>query len=104
MQKWNVKRHRRADRQAKKWKKVDMPMLTRVLKFEAELRNYGKPISQAFVKTAQKIKGGTNCFHCHLKAGNPTLVAVWTVDKSEKIILVSYYGTHEGAGEYGRYC
>lgn len=36
--------------------------------------------------------------HCHLKKGNPTYVAVWTVrDKQTRLIEVEYVGTHEKA-------
>jgi len=39
-----------------------------------------------------------DCYHCHLKKGNPTYVAVWRVtSKKEKIIEVIYVGTHEKA-------
>ena len=101
---WTVKRHRRADRQAKKWKRVDKRMLTKVLKLEAELRAYGIPQSQEFTKTTQKITDMESCFHCHLKGGKPTMVAVWVVCKKERTIDVSYYGTHEGVSAYVRYC
>ena len=39
-----------------------------------------------------------NFYHCHLKKGNPTFVAVWKIiNKKEKIIEVIYVGTHEKA-------
>ena len=39
-----------------------------------------------------------NCYHCHLKKGKPTYVAVWrVVSKKEKIVEVVYVGTHEKA-------
>jgi mRNA-degrading endonuclease RelE of RelBE toxin-antitoxin system len=45
-----------------------------------------------------------DCYHCHLQKGNPTYVAVWRViSKAEKIIEVTYVGTHEKA-YYGRLC
>jgi hypothetical protein len=37
-------------------------------------------------------------FHCHLKKGHPTYVAIWEVlDKEIKLIEVIYAGTHEKA-------
>lgn len=45
-----------------------------------------------------------NCYHCHLKKGNPAYVAVWKViSKKDKIIEVTYVGTHEKA-HYDRLC
>ncbi len=45
-----------------------------------------------------------DCHHCHLKKGRPTYVAVWRVlSNKEKVIEVSYVGTHERA-HYGRLC
>jgi mRNA-degrading endonuclease RelE of RelBE toxin-antitoxin system len=39
-----------------------------------------------------------NLYHCHLKKGRPTYVAVWEVlDKEIKLIEVVYVGTHEKA-------
>lgn len=41
---------------------------------------------------------GKNCFHCHLKKGHPTYVAVWEIrDKEIRLIEVTYAGTHEKA-------
>ena len=45
-----------------------------------------------------------DCYHCHLQKGRPTYVAVWRVlSKKEKIIEVTYVGSHEEA-HYGRLC
>lgn len=39
-----------------------------------------------------------NRYHCHIKSGKPTYVVIWEViDKKEKIVEVSYAGTHEKA-------
>ncbi len=35
--------------------------------------------------------------HCHLKAGCPTYVCCWEVDKVKRQIEVYYVGTHEKA-------
>lgn len=51
-----------------------------------------------------RIKGSTGCYHCHLKKGKPTYVAVWKVtDKENRLVEVRYVGTHEKA-DYGRIC
>ena len=39
-----------------------------------------------------------NKYHCHLKKGQPTYVAVWEVKNKEiRLIDVTYVGTHEKA-------
>ena len=39
-----------------------------------------------------------NRYHCHLKKGHPTYVAVWQVEnKSIRLVEVVYVGTHEKA-------
>jgi hypothetical protein len=39
-----------------------------------------------------------NRYHCHLKKGRPTYVAIWeVVDKEIKLIEVTYAGRHEKA-------
>ena len=41
---------------------------------------------------------GGNRYHCHLKKGKPTYVAVWEIkDKEVRLVEVSYVGTHERA-------
>ena len=48
--------------------------------------------------------GKRDCYHCHLKKGDPTYVAVWRVTESEiKIVEIKYAGTHEGV-DYNRIC
>ncbi len=43
-----------------------------------------------------KLKPGL--YHCHLKRGNPTYVAVWKVDEHTiRFVEVVYAGTHEKA-------
>lgn len=43
-----------------------------------------------------KLSNGN--FHCHLKDGRPTFVAVWAVkDESIQLLEVKYVGTHENA-------
>ena len=51
-----------------------------------------------------EIIGRPGCYHCHLKKGRPTFVAVWQVKYRDiKLIEVRYVGTLEGA-DYGRIC
>ena len=41
---------------------------------------------------------GRSRHHCHLKKGHPTYVVIWEVlDKSSKVVEVTYAGTHERA-------
>jgi hypothetical protein len=41
---------------------------------------------------------GPGRHHCHLKKGRPTYVAVWEVrDREQRIVEVTYVGTHEKA-------
>jgi len=50
------------------------------------------------------FSGRRGCYHCHLKKGKPTYVAVWKVtDKKNRLVEVRYVGTHEKA-DYGRIC
>jgi len=45
-----------------------------------------------------------DCHHCHLQKGRPTYVAVWRIlSKKERIIEVTYVGSHEKA-RYGKLC
>ena len=51
-----------------------------------------------------KIADKSQCYHCHIKKGRPTYVAVWKVNaKDIKCIEVCYVGTHENAN-YERIC
>lgn len=41
---------------------------------------------------------GKERYHCHLKKGHPTYVAVWQLlDKAIRLVEVTYAGTHERA-------
>ena len=45
-----------------------------------------------------KLVGTKEVFHCHIKKGQPTYVAVWViVDKKIKVTEVKYVGSHEKA-------
>jgi mRNA-degrading endonuclease RelE of RelBE toxin-antitoxin system len=53
---------------------------------QPEWRNFGK------------LKGRTDSYHCHLKAGRPTYVTCWKVlDRKIELMEVYYVGSHENA-------
>jgi len=96
---WDIKFTGKAKKQAKNLPfKVQESLFALVLEIEkigpvrTSWPNYGK------------IKGKKDCYHCHLKKGKPTYVAVWKVkDKANKIVEVRYVGTHENAN-YEQIC
>lgn len=74
----------------------------RVIRFLAEDLRSGPPAPQW--PNFSKLRRGQNCYHCHLRRGRPTYVAVWRVrDKKSKQIEVIYVGTHESV-DYSRIC
>jgi mRNA-degrading endonuclease RelE of RelBE toxin-antitoxin system len=49
-------------------------------------------------KNYSKLEGKKRQYHCHIKTGRPTYVAVWEeVDDTIKLVEVTYAGTHEKA-------
>jgi len=49
-------------------------------------------------KNYSKLEGTTQRYHCHVKKGKPTYVAVWeVVDDRVRLLEVTYVGTHEKA-------
>jgi len=90
---WNVKFTGKAKKQARNLPaKVRENLFALVLEIEkispvrTSWPNYGK------------IKGKKDCYHCHLKKGKPTYVAVRKIkSKENKIVEVKYVGTHENA-------
>lgn len=59
-----------------------------------EIEDYG-PVRGNWPNYSQL---SSNRYHCHLKKGRPTYVAVWEVkDKERKLVEVIYAGTHEKA-------
>lgn len=45
-----------------------------------------------------KLTGTIQRYHCHVKKGKPTYVAVWeVVDDRVRLLEVTYAGTHEKA-------
>jgi mRNA-degrading endonuclease RelE of RelBE toxin-antitoxin system len=88
---WTVTSKKKAQKQAQKLPSDIKKILARLLMeieiagpFRSNWQNYG-PL-------------GKNRYHCHLKKGRPTYVAVWEViDKEIQLVEVSYVGTHEKA-------
>ena len=65
-----------------------------LLRLLAEIKIYGPYIN----KWKNYWPLGDNRYHCHLKKGRPTYVAVWEIiDKEIRLVEVSYVGTHERA-------
>jgi mRNA-degrading endonuclease RelE of RelBE toxin-antitoxin system len=61
------------------------------------------PIAASWANFA-KFKEHQDCYHCHLKKGRPSYVAVWRVaDRGIKLIEVRYVGIHEDA-DYRKIC
>jgi len=88
---WTVKTHKKTKKQINKLPQRIQDIVTRLM-LELELSgairgnwlNYGKLTDTRH--------------HCHLKAGQPTYVAVWEESKNEiRLIEVIYVGTHEKA-------
>lgn len=51
-----------------------------------------------------KLKGKTDCFHCHLSKGKPRYVAIWKIANNMiQVVEVRYVGTHEKA-DYKTIC
>ena len=90
---WEVRKSKKAEKEILKLPKKVRDALDLLLKeielsgpYRSNWSNYGK------------LKGKLNTYHCHIKKGKPTYVAVWViVDKKIKITEVNYVGTHEKA-------
>lgn len=49
-------------------------------------------------KNYSKLEGKSRSYHCHIKKGKPTYVALWEmVDDRGRFLEVTYVGTHEKA-------
>ncbi len=96
---WDVKFTSKAEKQAKNVPpKVRESLFALVL----EIRKLGP--TRTTWHNYGKIRGKKDCYHCHLKKGKPTYIAIWKVtDKESKLVEVRYVGTHENA-DYGRIC
>ena len=88
---WQVVIHKRVRMNLRKIPKSVHEIFNRLV---IELQNSG-PIQHRW-QNFSKLTG--NRFHCHLKKGKPTYVAVWEVTNNEiRILEVTYAGTHENA-------
>ncbi len=94
---WEIRISKKA---AKNLKRLPVPIQERFKALALELRVAG-PVRDGWSNYG-KIRGAGNCHHCHIKKGKTTYVAVWQV-KDDKILEVTYVGTHEGA-DYRRLC
>ena len=88
---WTVSVKKKVQKRAEKLPVEIRKILLRLL---AEIEIYGS------YRSNWKNYGplGDNRYHCHLKKGRPTYVAVWEIiDKEIRLVEVSYVGTHERA-------
>lgn len=88
MKTWNVEVKKKAIK--KKLPKKVIELLVLLIK-EMELNG---PVRGNWPNYSKLSK---STHHCHLKKGNPTYVACWSVDKNKVYIEVYYVGTHEKA-------
>ena len=89
--KWSVDAKKKVQRQVKRLPEKVKKTLAALLN---EIQEYG-PYRTAWLNYGSL---GGNRYHCHLKKGHPTYVAIWeVVDKKIKIVEVTYAGTHEKA-------
>jgi mRNA-degrading endonuclease RelE of RelBE toxin-antitoxin system len=88
--KWTVTLHRAVQKQLPKLPEKILDSLERLL---ADIELSG-PVRGNWPNYS-KLADGRH--HCHLKKGNPTYVAVWSVDKETVTVEVIYVGTHEKA-------
>ena len=88
---WTVIVKKKAQKQAHKLPAEIRKILLRLL---TEIQIYG-PYRSNWQNYGTLVK---NRYHCHLKKGKPTYVAVWEIiDKEIRLVEVSYVGTHEKA-------
>lgn len=91
--KWLVSYTRKA---AKQYDALPRAVQDRMDLLTAELELLG-PIRHNW-KNYSKLSGMSQRYHCHLKKGKPTYVAVWEVMNDRVSVLeVIYVGTHEKA-------
>jgi len=89
--KWKVKFTKTA---LKNLKRLPPNIQQRVLALVGEIEITG-PIQNEWFNFGNLKK---NLYHCHLKKGRPTYVAVWQViNKEIRIVEIRYVGTHEKA-------
>ena len=96
---WTVKISRKIQKQIKKLPPSPRQRLNFLV---VEIEKYG-PVRDGWANYG-KIRGKKDCYHCHLRKGNPTYVAVWKAIENEiKIVEIKYAGTHERV-DYSSIC
>ena len=96
---WTVKLSKEIQKQIEK---LPFSPRKRLNLLVAEIQKYG-PMRDRWPNYG-RIRGKKDCYHCHLKKGTPTYVAVWKVIEDEiEIVEIKYAGTHEGV-DYNRVC
>ncbi|MFZ1986091.1 MAG: hypothetical protein WAU91_16865 [Desulfatitalea sp.] len=89
--KWTVRLTSKAAKQLEKLPgKVKDALLALILEIENEGPYRANWSNYGWLKQSSS-------YHCHLKKGKPTYVALWTVDKKQVTVEVIYVGTHEKA-------
>ncbi|UPU37800.1 cytotoxic translational repressor of toxin-antitoxin stability system [Geomonas paludis] len=91
--KWIVSYSRKA---AKQYDNLSRAVQDRLDLLTAELELLGP--NRYNWKNYSKLEGTPQRYHCHIKKGKPTYVAVWEViDDRVRLLEVTYVGTHEKA-------
>jgi len=92
---WNVYFSRNAAKQVGKLNEKIVSILDLLIE---DLRDNGAILGKRWPNYG-KLKGHKiDSWHCHLVKGRPTYVCCWNlVDKQQKIIEVTYVGSHEKA-------
>lgn len=90
---WTVSYSRKA---AKQYEALPRAVQDRLDLLTAELELLGP--HRFNWKNYSKLEGKKQKYHCHIKKGKPTYVAVWeVVDDRVRLLEVGYVGTHEKA-------
>lgn len=90
---WTILYSSKAEKQ---YRKLPAGVQDRLDLLTAEMELSG-PIRHNW-KNYSKIEGRRGQYHCHIKTGRPTYVAVWeVVNEMISVIEVIYAGTHEKA-------
>ncbi|OGQ90775.1 MAG: hypothetical protein A2289_02715 [Deltaproteobacteria bacterium RIFOXYA12_FULL_58_15] len=83
---------------AKALKKLPQRVQRTAAALAAELAVCGPVLHGKGWRNFGKLRGRADQYHCHIKSGRPTYVACWgMVSRSQRVIEVSYVGTHENA-------
>lgn len=92
---WTVELNRRA---AKRIPALPALIQERLMYLLENIRQLGPARTEMANYSKLRGTGRKEIHHCHLNRGRPRYVAVWEVlDKSVRLVEVSYVGTHENA-------